>query len=132
MTDTVTEKATKKKTCPKCRHAAHVNACLNMASDNECGCMGDLPVQVLPQVIQDPLYAEVIGSLERDLHESRDRCHKAESKVRELSQIHDQVELLRDQIERMRNELDATKNLVTNGNQYVEAMYKVISKVFRQ
>lgn len=25
-------------TCPKCRHAAHGNVCLNMASDNDCDC----------------------------------------------------------------------------------------------
>lgn len=92
----------------------------------------DLPVQVSPpQVIQDPLYAEVIGSLERDLHESRDRAHTAENKVRELSKIHDEVELLRDQVERMRNELDTVKTLVVQGNQYTEAMYKIVNKVFR-
>lgn len=91
----------------------------------------ELPKQVEPQQISDPLYAEVIGSLERDLHDSRDRCHKAETKVRELGKINDEVELLRDQIDRLRNELDATKNLVTNMNQYVEAMYKIVSKVFK-
>lgn len=90
----------------------------------------DLPVQV-PMPVSDPLYAEVIGSLERDLTESRDRCHKAETKVQELSKISDEVGLLRDQVERLRSEVETVKQLVVNGNQYTEAMYKIINKVFR-
>jgi predicted nucleic acid-binding Zn-ribbon protein len=92
--------------------------------------VADLPVQV-PVPVSDPLYAEVIGSLERDLEAARDRHHKAEQKVKDLSKINDEVELLRDTIDRMRNELDATKNLVVNMNQYVEAMYKIFNKVYR-
>lgn len=137
MTDTVTEKVTRKSkiTCSGCRHAAHKGACMNMASDNDCGCTlrdgVELPMQVMPQAVADPLYAQVIGSLERDLETARQRHHEAEQKVRDLSRTHEEVELLRDQIERMRNELEATKTLVSNMSQYTEAMYKIINKVFR-
>lgn len=90
----------------------------------------DLPIQV-PPPISDPLYAQVIGHLEADLSAARERASKAERKVKELGDIADQVELLRDSIASMRNELEIMKNQVVQGNQYTEAMYKIINKIFR-
>jgi F420-0:gamma-glutamyl ligase-like protein len=104
MTDTVTEKITRTR-------------------------KSEVPVQV--PVPHDPLYTHVIGSLETDLSIARERAQKAEKKVKELSEIADQVELLRDTVNNMRNELEATKNIVLSMNTYTESMYKIISKTFR-
>jgi hypothetical protein len=92
--------------------------------------LDDLPVQV-PVPVSDPLYAEVIGSLETDLSAARERASKAERKVKELGAINDEVELLRDKVDHMRNELSEVKALVANMSTTINAMYGIHSRVFR-
>lgn len=92
----------------------------------------ETPVQVPPpEPVRDPLYGHIIGTLEGDLAEMKERALKAEAEAERLGALEKEIEALANIQTQMKAAIDLLNVNVNTLTEYTKAIYNTNQRVFR-